>query len=194
MGGTGSGRPATKTCTDRMRSLDVRVIARSGYLQPGNSVSWKWMRDGTQHVSAYIDVDVEDDKVLLNYRQRTMGGAWVPMRYAVNIDWTACNFGGRRAWWQCPAPGCSRRVAVLYGGTMFACRRCHELAYRCQREAEDDRATRRAETVRRRLGWAAGLLSFSGGKPKGMHWRTYWRLQVQHDETVCTALAGIRVK
>jgi hypothetical protein len=83
---------------------------------------------------------------------------------------------------------------MLYGGTVFACRHCHRLAYRCQRETDDDRAARRADTIRRRLGWAPGILNGSGSKPKGMHWRTFERLQTKHDAHVNEALAGMAAR
>ena len=44
--------------------------------------------------------------------------------YAVRIVRTVCNLGGSRAWFICPAVGCGRRVAILYGGGIFACRHC----------------------------------------------------------------------
>jgi hypothetical protein len=68
-------------------------------------------------------------------------------------------------------------VAILFGGSIYACRHCHKLVYQCQRETDDDRAARRADTIRRRLGWEAGILNGEGDKPKGMHWRTFERLK-----------------
>lgn len=41
-----------------------------------------------------------------------------------------------------------------------------------------------------RLGWEPGILNGNGLKPKGMHWRTFERLQGQHDAHVNAALAG----
>lgn len=116
------------------------------------------------------------------------------MNYPVRLAWTGCGFGGRRVWWRCPAVGCGRRVALLHGGRVFACRQCNRLAYRSQREANDDRATRRADTIRRRLGWEPGILNGNGLKPKGMHWRTFERLQGQHAAHVNVALAGMAAK
>jgi len=82
-------------------------------------------------------------------------------------------------------------VAILFGGSIFACRHCHKLAYQCQRETDDDRAMRRAETIRRRLGWEPGILNGEGGKPKGMYWRTFERLKAEHDAFVGVSLAGM---
>jgi hypothetical protein len=38
-------------------------------------------------------------------------------------------------------------------------------------------ASTRADKLRKRLGWEAGILNGDGGKPKGMHWKTYQRLK-----------------
>jgi len=118
--------------------------------------------------------------VILDYRSRGNGGEWQAMEYPVTLEWTPCNLGGRRAWLLCPARGCGRRVAVLFGGSIFACRHCHKLAYQCQRETDDDRAMRRADTIRRRLGWKVGIANPIGAKPKGMHWRTFHRLLTEY--------------
>jgi hypothetical protein len=116
-----------------------------------------------------------------------VGGVW----QSVKCTWTPCNFGGRRAWFVCPAMGCGRRVAILYGGSIFACRHCYRLAYPSQRETDVDRAMRRADAIRRRLGWEPGILNGDGGKPKGMHWRTFERMKAEHDALVVEALADL---
>ena len=89
---------------------------------------------------------------------------------------------------------CTRRrvqVAILYGGGIFACRHCYRLAYASQREGADDRALRRADTIRRRLGWKPGILNGLGDKPKGMHWRTFERLTSDHEAFAERSLAGM---
>ena len=99
--------------------------------------------------------------------------------YPVQIERTDCNLGGQRVWFWCP--GCGRRVAVLYGWEVFSCRHCRNLAYASQRETANDRIIRRADSIRERLGWEIGIANPRGGKPKGMHWKTYWRLRIRHD-------------
>jgi hypothetical protein len=195
MGGFGSGRQSGGRCTDDMRPLDVRKIHRDGLLSPGRWFNWQWTRNG--EVTAQIGLRVESDRVVLNYRSQSHwqnDGQWEQMKYPVLLDWTPCGFGGRRVWWRCPARGCGRRVAILYGGRIFACRDCHRLDFRSQREADDDRAARRADKLRKRLDWEPGILNGNGWKPKGMHWRTYERLRRVHDENVQQALAGMAAK
>lgn len=65
--------------------------------------------------------------------------------------------------------GCERRVALLYGGAMFACRHCQQRAYQSQQESREDLEARRPNKLRTRLGWKAGIFNPAGGKPKGVH-------------------------
>lgn len=104
------------------------------------------------------------------------------MEYQVQLEWTPCHYGGTRAWFRCPAAGCGRRVAVLYGGRIFACRHCHQLAYDSQNQTVHSRALGRTQAIRMKLGGSPSLLEDFPGKPKGMHWRTYYRLRAQADE------------
>jgi hypothetical protein len=190
MGGMGSGRHhGGRTTTNQMRSLDVRRLARDGLLTPGLAFGWNWTRHG--ETTASIQIRTETDRVILSYRRRDYAGEWQQMEYPVFLEWTDCSLGGRRAWFQCPAQGCGRRVAILYGGRVFACRHCHKLAYESQREAYDDRACRRADNIRMRLGWHPGIANPTGGKPKGMHWRTYSRLMAEYSTFAQTSWAGM---
>ena len=193
MGGWGSGRGQSgRDTTSDYRALDVRRLQRDSLLTPGRSFGWNWTLDG--ETVASIQVCVETDRIILNYQHRSGGSDWQPMDYPVRLEWKACTLGGRRAWLLCPARGCGRRVVMLYIGSsgIFACRHCYKLAYACQRESADDRARRQADKIRYRLKWLPGILNGHGGKPKGMHWRTYQRLTIQHDELVDISLSWWR--
>lgn len=109
--------------------------------------------------------------------------------YAVPLSWTPCHYGGTRPWFSCP--DCDRRVALLYGGARFVCRHCRRLAYQVQRDAVNDRIIRRADAIRERLGWGAGILNPAGQKPRGMHWTTYYRLTTEYHRLAEAGLAGI---
>jgi hypothetical protein len=183
MGGGGSGRRwhySAKNTTETYRSIDVRWLKREGMLSLGANRRITWSRGA--EITGSINIRAEPDRVILDYRQRDHGGEWQAENYPVNLTTTPCHIGGERHWFLCPARGCGQRVAVIYGGGIFACRKCHQLAYPSQREDPSDRAVRRADRLRARLGWPGGVLEGADwGKPKGMHWRTYERLCDEHD-------------
>ena len=192
MGGFGSGRHGGKSTMGDMHVLDIRKIARAGRLTPGQSFGWQWTCNDEKIAS--INMRTDTDRVTLDYRARDRGGEWQAMNYPVRLSWTPCTYGGQRAWWLCPAVGCGRRVAVLYGGKVYACRHCHQLAYKTQREQLHGRAGSKADKLRNRLQWEVGILNGNGIKPKGMHWATFARLQARHDALVNQTLAGVMAK
>lgn len=192
MGGSGSGnrwRYGAKSTTDDYRTLDVRRLARTDVLRPGYCGGWQWTRDG--ETVASIQMRTEHDRVILIYKHRSGSDEWKDERYPVRIVRTSCHLGGSPPWFVCPAVSCGRRVAILYGGSIFACRHCYRLAYPSQRQTWHDRAARRADRIREKLGWEPGILNEEGWKPKGMHWRTFEGLTAEHDAFVQISLAGM---
>jgi hypothetical protein len=110
------------------------------------------------------------------------GEEWHDVEQRTQIVWMPCRFGGARPYFVCPGIvngiACRLRVAKIYGvGTYFLCRHCYRLAYASQREDRYDRALRRANNIRMRLGGEPGMASGFPARPKGMHHRTYERLQ-----------------
>jgi hypothetical protein len=199
LGGVGSGnwyRYDKKTTTGECHSVDVRYLLREGLLEPGRFFTLRWSRAGSETGSIRGTVEQNDrlERVLLLYRHRSgLGNEWEDVHEPVSLDWTACNFGGERPWFVCPEAGCSRRVAILFGlGKYFLCRHCYDLVYESQRENEMHRALRRAQAIRERLGGSANMTEPFPEKPKGMHWKTYERLWLEHGEAEMEQLAGMR--
>ena len=98
--------------------------------------------------------------------------------------WTPTRFGGRRAWFECP--GCRRGCRLLYdAGPRHRCRRCLRLQYTSQYQPTGLGALEHAEKIRKQLGDNIGM-AFEGDpfpdKPKGMHWRTYRRLEERYED------------
>ncbi|AKH19901.1 hypothetical protein [Sedimenticola thiotaurini] len=193
MGGMGSGRrwyTEQKATIEDYRWLDVRYLKRHDLLLPGRSCTINWSRNGI--VNGTIKLSAEPDRVILDYRYCRENEKWISMHYPIGLTWTKCNIGGKRPWFLCPAQGCNRRAAILYlGSNIFACRHCYNLSYTSQGETWDERAARRADRIRDKLGWEPGFLNGNGWKPKGMHWNTFERLTTQHDAFVQLSLAGI---
>ena len=193
LGGSCSGQRwdrRARDLTDLYLSLDVRQLRREGLLEPGRLFRWRWTGEG--EMVAAVDVRIDAERVNLSYRTRGEDrDDWAAKEYAVTIERTPCHFGGSRPWLLCPVAGCGRRVAILYGGPIFACRHCHRLAYRCQRETVDERAARRADKIRGRLGWPPGLWNARGNKKKGMNWRTFGRLAMSHEAFAAAAFRAL---
>ena len=183
MGGIGSGnryRYGSKNTIEGRTSLDINRWARDGYLTADRSFSWQWTwGDGS---TSNINVRVESAWLIrLIYRTRSGGEVdWTDVDYSIQLTRTPCRFGGERTWFLCPGRGCGRRVAKLYcAGRYYVCRHCGDLAYSSQREDAGDRALRRAQAIRKKLGGSVSMYDPFPCKPKGMHRRTYERLRAQ---------------
>jgi hypothetical protein len=183
------GRHSSKNTTSYYRQLDIRDLQRKGFLRPCGWVGLNWSREG--EVVASVRIRAEFDRVVLGYRHQSYSEDWKSEEYPVFLDRTRCNYGGERAWFLCPARGCSRRVAVLYGGSIFACRHCNRLGYDSQREHAYQRALTRAQKIRSRLEGSGSMADSFPDKPKGMHWRTYRHLVADYEYHDAVSLHGL---
>ena len=175
MGGYGSGRrnyrPRKSTVESYLR-VDIRYLQSRGCFSLGvsSTSSLTWSRNGKQ--IAAISYSAESDQIVLYYRHKTED-----VQQIITINRTRCHYGGSMVWFLCP--GCGRRVISLYAGNRFYCRHCYNLTYTSQNEDYLDRIMRRERKFRERLGDDSGNLTvpIPWKKPKGMWWRTYWRLK-----------------
>ncbi len=161
-----------KSSTKEFLCVDIRKMHRQGQLRSNASSVI------TDEAHAEMQLVAQTDRVAIRHGIRFLAGFRELARQTVKLDNTPCNYGGERPWFRCP--GCDTRVAILYGQKLangasvknrrFKCRRCHNLVYPSQRETWRSRMFTKAEKLWGRIGgrW--------GGKPKGMHWRTYNRL------------------
>lgn len=192
MGGIGSGRTyytGAKATTDQYKQIDIREWKREGLLEAGTHFDWYWYRRG--HLQLALPVRVSEDVLVLPFLTKKGLEEFEGKTYTINIEWTPCGLGGRRPWFLCPAQGCAKRSAILYGGFVFACRHCYQLAYPSTREDEQARAFRKADQLRAKLGWRAGIAHGRGAKPKGMHWETFSKLARMHDLAAHKAMTRV---
>jgi hypothetical protein len=68
-------------------------------------------------------------------------------------------------------PGIRSRIFLAIA---FVCRHCLQLAYEPQREQPHYRALHKAQAIHEKLG-GTGIIDDPVFKPRGMHWRTYYR-------------------
>lgn len=173
MGGFGSGfQLAAKAATDETDRLRIREWANRA---PGLEVAYRLTRGGWLELGK-VRVLTGHDSLTLTFTPPD-SAAW---QQTIRIARAPCTLGGSRPWFACPR--CGRHCATLYRGRYgYACRTCNRLNYPSTRENAGDRAARRADKIRARLGWTPGILNGHEGKPKGMHWRTFERLVAEHD-------------
>jgi hypothetical protein len=92
----------------------------------------------------------------------------------IQTSTTPCNYGGLRTWLVCLR--CGSRRTRLYGYPYPICRRCSGMIYYCQTIGRMQRIDRTGDKLLRRLLHAdPETCSWPPQKPKGMHWRTFWR-------------------
>jgi len=184
MGGHGSGVETGKHAKDLVEQtlrIDVADLRRNRQLEPGYIGSYSGVPRG--RFAGRIALLTSENKLDLDYE---VGGR--RLKCTVHLSRTPCNFGGSRVWFHCPVPTCGRRVRVLFGGDVFACRKCAELAYASTRDAAAERHVRRAGRIQRRLRWPEGIFRPFGQRPEGMHLNTYIRLVgdlLRHREAFC---------
>jgi hypothetical protein len=191
MGGCGSGRGAgiRRHRVESCIALDVNELHRKSVLTRDTSGTLTWEREGEALGS--VQVSAEENAIALCYRDREFE-AFTSVEVRIGLSWVPATFGGARPYFICPGTTCARRVALLYFARgVFRCRRCHNLAYECQREDKRRRARRRANKLRASMGapsWRALALTHTE-RPKGM-WRTPYnqlRRSIEAADTVANA-------
>lgn len=80
-----------------------------------------WSRNDEKFSS--ISIRKSEDKVRLEF----IHNKTEEIKQDVSLTRTAQPHGGYRNWFLCPY--CQRRIAKLYCGKYFACRKCHDLTY-----------------------------------------------------------------
>ncbi len=191
MGGSGSGNRSQSgraTCEGAKR-IDIRYMAKRGFLSDGYYGRLSWNLGGEP--VGNINFRTSRTHVELIYRTRAYGEEWTDVRETVLFGYSHQHFGGIRRWFICPK--CRRRCAVLYGGALFRCRKCHGLVYQSTREDAGSRLFSRARKLRQWLGEDGGIDDPWPEKPKGMHWKTYNRKIDQIDDLETKADAHMSV-
>jgi hypothetical protein len=162
----GAGRPGYKVKAEHVPSLDIRRLARLGYIQRDGSFTWLWSR-GAEPVGSIGITAQAGTALTLNYRATSQGQV---RDYAQRVDiaYTPCHFGRSRPWALCPR--CGHRVAKLYLWLgRFACRQCQRVSYSVQSHDALARTWIKQRKIESKLGtdWQ---------RPRGMRQSTYDRL------------------
>ena len=143
-------------------------------------MSWQSSQDG--ETTGRVGINVLSDKTMVVSCswENSYTGQWEEMEKVIYFTQTECSYGGYRQWFLCPH--CRKRAGViLFIPPSVACRHCFNLAYSSQNEHAMYRALRRRNKIGERIGISDSFDSYSGTKPKGMHWATFHRLRVEYE-------------
>jgi len=169
MGGYGSGRRSTKPKVEECSSLDANQLSRIGCFKSGWNGTTTFSRNEKKFSS--IGMRATANYLHLGYSTEHYGSVIQPIR----IERLPCRFGGSRAYFRCD---CGKRVVTLYGfGRFFLCRHCYGMFHFSKNEGFWDRSLRQRTKHMQRLTDDGSLEAYEMPKPKGMWWRTFYRLQ-----------------
>jgi ribosomal protein S27E len=97
-------------------------------------------------------------------------------RRRIQLEVTVQAIGGSRLWLLCPDCG-KRRTWLSILPDRVTCRVCGRLAYLSQGLSDHNRRSLSAERIYDRINVRCNSSEREQGKkPRGQHWRTYWRL------------------
>lgn len=165
----GAGRPSWKSKAERALSIDIRELARKGYLRHHYSFSWNWVNNHGEPAGS-VSLQTTNESLKINYTWTTPAGESRAIENVLYFAKTDCHFGGSRTWLVCPK--CNEKCAKIFLNKRnghYACRKCVGITYYSQCEDAMDRAWRKQNKLESKLG-----KHFV--KPKGMHQSTHTRI------------------
>lgn len=116
-----------KQLVSDFHALDIRELARGGYLYQFSTYDWVWRTNKGAYQTS-VTITVLTDALELVFPMYGIAG----VHQRVQLTYSLGHRGGKRPWFICPT--CPRRVGVLYHATglPFRCRICCDLAYPSQ--------------------------------------------------------------
>lgn len=179
MGGFGSGGHNNKgrKLVEQCYRLDATDLKRRGLMREGRIAHLSW-RGTNDQKGPSVRVIGGTDTITLEYAWRRGDEPWQAHSERVALDWLPRHLGGKEVYFLCPK--CAGRVKRIYGaGKRYLCRQCHNLVHGSTQERPGNRATRKNQTLRRKIGVGTGLGDWVGPKPKHMHQKTFERISAQ---------------
>lgn len=179
MGGMGSGGHNSKgrRTVEGQYRLDASDLKRRGLTRNG-SVSHLYWKGSDTASGPSLKVVGGEDAITLSYAWRRDEQPWQDHEERVALRHHKRNFGSTETYFLCPK--CARTVKRLYGGGVrYLCRHCHNLVHGSTQERPGNRATRKNQKLRRRIGVEIGLGDWIGPKPKGMHRKTFEKISAR---------------
>lgn len=123
--------------TDSAKRIEMTHLRKMGHLNGWANfrLRWTFRGESSGNICARINtLSFEGGSYMeLDYKTRCGDEEWRDLKYRVELQGTACRFGGLRWWFICPNTNCKRRNSILYQyGDYFVCRKCARLKYSSQ--------------------------------------------------------------
>lgn len=154
MGGYSSGRYRTRNraALDGLIRLDIRVLRRQGFLQPGAVTtgiqSWSWVGTGEETGRVGVTVNLANPEAGFIVVRFTLNGD--PRVQEIDLASQPMRFGGRRYYFLCPRHQRRCEVLPMVGG-VFASRQAHRVTYQSQSNDRLGRLRERSWKLEKRL-------------------------------------------
>ena len=193
MGGRGSSRwgyrgdYVPKLTINDATEIRARGIFRQLSPREGRALHGRIEFTSAGPVDFTIDATSSPVTVSLRFSESLRAaGISLPTNARVWVVPTHPTYGGDRWWFVCPA--CGRRCGAIYclpwgysrsHGMVWACRDCQNLVYPSQREGTGERGLRKLRKILRGAGAAWSSNCLPRHRPKGMHRRTFQRLEAE---------------
>ena len=173
MGGSGSGTKygRKKLTLNDLPAIDAAVIKVR--LREGHFFTMTWNND-----------------LRLSFRADGSTLHALDIGQRIEVERTACHFGGERFWFRCPYCESRRRVLYIYRHGI-ECRGCLDLPYQVENETRDDRAFRRYRKFSLRYFDDDYILEPYLPKPPWQRWRTHYRALDERERLRWRALAPV---
>lgn len=169
MSSVGSGRSyRTRPMTNELPALDIASFnTRSAEHQRAKVLIWQ--QNGRVVGTATYVLSGENLRLAFKSHDGRSTSA------DIQLTNTSPHFGGVRRWFVCP--DCARRNRILYFEIYFRCRKCVSAVYPSQYDYLRLAGEAKAKRARDLVAAHPGFNGFLATKPKGMHWRTYRKLE-----------------
>lgn len=172
--------------TTQLLAVDISRLTFSASNSP-EAKTLRWDRNGRRVGS--VNCTTTCSSIRLDYAQDD--GRRVSSK--IQLTQTYPYFGGARRWFICP--DCQRRCRVLYYRSSFKCRACARAVYPSQYDYIRVAGEAKAKRARSLVGTKADFGIVAATKPRGMHWKTYrkleqliWDADVAFDEFIASKI------
>jgi hypothetical protein len=178
MGGYGSGgHNKRRAHLEGHRRISVASLRRHGLMRPGVYSTFSW-KDNWDRPTGSIQIVGGADSVTFVYSVRANDtDSWRQIEEPVAFVRVPKPFGGQQVFFLCPR--CGRRILELaLGKERFRCRSCLGIVHASSQEGPTDRAMRKANKLRKRLGAEPGLDSWYR-RPRHMRQTTFEKIDAR---------------